>query len=180
MLMVAFRALPVVLACWLGSAAAAGPAPAARIPVTVVKVSDGDTLQVREMKHSIRIASMDSPELGHGRDRPGQPYAQASRKALLDLVGRSRAVEAVCYERDRYDRHICDLFVDGESVSRTLVGMGMAWANEAAGGRYLRDRQLLDLQRKARAEQVGLWAAPGQTPPWEWRSACWRDGHCQD
>lgn len=156
----------------------AGQTPSARVSVAVVKVKDGDTLQVREFLHDIRLASVDSPELGHGKNRPGQPFAQASRKALLDLVGRARTVEAACYERDRYERHICDLFVDGAAVSHSLVASGMAWANVAADGRYLRDRRLLALQQKAQQSAVGIWSQKQQIPPWEWRSLCWKEGRC--
>lgn len=162
------------------AAAMAGHGPSARVPVTVVKVKDGDTLQVREFMHDIRLASVDSPELGHGNDRPGQPFAQVSRKALLDLVGRSRSVEAACYERDRYQRHICDLYVDGAAVSHALVASGMAWANTASEGRYLRDRGLLQLHRQSQAAGRGLWAQKGPVPPWEWRKACWQEGRCGD
>lgn len=151
-----------------------------RAQVTVLKIKDGDTLQVREFLHDIRLASVDSPELGHGKNRPGQAFAQVSRKALLDLVGRARTVEAACYERDRYERHICDLFVDGVAVSHSLVVSGMAWANVAAEGRYLRDRRLLALQQQAQKSAVGIWSQKHQVPPWEWRSACWKEGRCAD
>jgi len=164
----------------MATAVFAGQGPSERVQVTVVKVKDGDTVQVREFLHDIRLASVDSPELGHGKTRPGQAFAQVSRKALLDLVGRARTVEAACYERDRYERHICDLFVDGVAVSHSLVVSGMAWANVAAEGRYLRDRRLLALQQQAQKSAVGIWSQKHQVPPWEWRSACWKEGRCAD
>lgn len=150
----------------------------ARMAVTPVLVKDGDTVQVREFVHDIRLASIDSPELGHGRKKPGQAYAQVARKALADLLGNSRSVEAVCYERDRYERPVCDLYADGQSVNRALVASGMAWANQGAGGRYLRDTQLLALEAQAKARGDGLWANPAPVEPWVWRGACWKDGRC--
>lgn len=150
-----------------------------RIPVTPAIVKDGDTVQVREFRHDIRLASIDSPELGHGRHKPGQAFAQASRKALIDLVSDGRRIEAFCYERDRYERPVCDLYADGRSVSRALVASGMAWANQAAGGRYLRDKQLVLLQAQAQVRKEGLWADPAPMEPWVWRDACWKDGRCE-
>lgn len=151
-----------------------------RIPVTPVLIKDGDTVQVREFVHDIRLASIDSPELGHGRYKPGQAYAQVSRKALVDLLRSGRRIEALCYERDKYQRMVCDLYADNQSVNSALVASGMAWANQAAGGRYLRDKKLLALQAQARARGDGLWASKAPIEPWVWRDACWKDGHCAE
>lgn len=50
--------LALVLLGWFAPSAMAQE----RIPVTVVSVKDGDTLQVRELAQDIRIASIDAPE----------------------------------------------------------------------------------------------------------------------
>uniref|UniRef100_UPI004055766A hypothetical protein n=1 Tax=Orrella sp. TaxID=1921583 RepID=UPI004055766A len=55
---------------------------------------------------------------------------------------------------------------------------GMAWANQQAGGKYLRDKSLLLLQAQAKAAKRGIWAEPNPTPPWVWRYECWRNGKC--
>lgn len=149
-----------------------------RVEVTPVLVKDGDTVQVREFVHDIRLASIDSPELGHGRHKPGQAFAQVSRKALVDLLRNGRRIEALCYERDKYQRMVCDLYADSQSVNSALVATGMAWANQAAGGRYLRDKRLLALQAQAKARGDGLWANKAPVEPWVWRDVCWKDGNC--
>ena len=149
-----------------------------RIPVRVVLVKDGDTVQVREFTHGIRIASIDAPESHHARGRPGQSFANVSRKGLVELLGNSRQVEAYCYELDRYQRAVCDVFADGRSVGRDLVANGLAWANESGGGRYLRDKQLLALQAQARARKAGLWAEAQPIEPWVWRDRCWKQEQC--
>lgn len=151
-----------------------------RILVTPVLIKDGDTVQVREFVHDIRLASIDSPELGHGRYKPGQAYAQVSRKALVDLLRNGRRIEALCYERDKYQRMVCDLYADNQSVNGALVASGMAWANQAAGGRYLRDKRLLALQAQAKVRGDGLWASKAPIEPWVWRDVCWKDGHCAE
>lgn len=151
-----------------------------RIPVTVVSVKDGDTLKVRELAQDIRIASIDAPETGHGRQKQGQPFGQAARTALVAIMGPAgkASVQAACYERDRYERHICDIFVDGQSAGRTLVAMGLAWANMSNSGRYLRDRELLQIQEQSKAAGKGLWGASNPVEPWQWRKACWVDLDC--
>lgn len=179
--------LTAVLSVFSGISAAqggwgAGTAPELvalkRISVSVVTVTDGDTVRVREFQNAIRIASIDAPETSHARKRPGQPFSQASRTALIGLLGGGRRIEAYCYERDRYERPVCDLYADNESVGRALVASGLAWANEGGGGRYLRDRQLLTLEHQAQERKAGLWADRRPIEPWVWRNRCWRQEQC--
>ncbi|CAM5183563.1 Endonuclease YncB(Thermonuclease family) OS=Castellaniella defragrans OX=75697 GN=HNR28_001113 PE=4 SV=1 [Castellaniella defragrans] len=143
----------------------------------VVHVADGDTLtlQVRESAtHRIRLASIDAPEIGHGRKQPGQPYGQASRRALADLVA-GHTVTLRCYEQDQYGRDICDVpLTDGRTANQAQVAAGMAWANRQGGGKYLRDGRLPDLERQARTQRLGLWRDAHPLPPWEWRWKCWK------
>lgn len=164
-----------VAASWTG--AQISP-PQDTYPLTgrVVDVSDGDTLTllVRGERERVRLASIDAPETAHGRKRPAQPYSQASRQALAGQVA-GGTYTLLCYERDRYRRHICDVpLADGDTVSRRMVAMGMAWANMQGGGKYMRDPALPGLQDEARAARLGLWSQPGAVAPWEWRRRCWR------
>lgn len=152
--------------------------PLKRVPVQVVLVKDGDTVQVREFLHDIRIASIDAPESAHARRRPGQPFGAASKKTLIEVLGKAKRVEAYCYEKDRYQRPVCDVYADGQSVGRTLVANGLAWANQSGAGRYLRDKQLLKLQADARSRKAGLWADFEPVEPWVWRDRCWKEERC--
>ncbi|MER1967140.1 thermonuclease family protein [Castellaniella sp. GW247-6E4] len=173
--------LAVAFAVGLGATAfglgVEGATPAQTYSLTgrVVSVSDGDTLTllVGRARERIRLASIDAPETSHGRDRPGQPFGQAARKALAEQIAGGTYTLA-CYERDRYERHVCDLPLGGgETASRRLVAAGMAWANMQGGGKYMRDAVLPGLQDKARAQRLGLWARPDAVAPWEWRWRCW-------
>jgi endonuclease YncB( thermonuclease family) len=147
----------------------------------IVHVADGDTVTLLAggKQHRIRLASIDAPETGHGRDKPGQPFAQASRHSLETLVA-GRTLTAHCYEQDRYGRDVCDLPAeDGETANRKQVEAGYAWANTVRHGEYLRDASLPALEREARAARKGLWAQPGAVPPWVWRYECWNERKCQ-
>ncbi|MGB6007335.1 thermonuclease family protein [Castellaniella sp.] len=142
----------------------------------VVQVADGDTLTllVGRQRQRVRLASIDAPETGHGRAQPGQPYGQAARKALADLVA-GKTLTLRCYEQDQYGRDICDVpLADGRQANRLMVAGGMAWANRQGGGKYLRDAGLADLERQARQQRLGLWRDPKPVPPWEWRWKCWK------
>lgn len=145
----------------------------------VVRVSDGDTvnLLVGSKQERIRLASIDAPETAHGSSQPGQPFGEASRKNLAQYVA-GKTLTVVCFEKDRYERHICDIPVDGTTANRLQVEQGMAWANQQAKGKYLRDRTLIDLEKAARQKKLGLWSEPGAVAPWTWRVQCWKNKKC--
>jgi micrococcal nuclease len=145
----------------------------------VVRVSDGDTvnLLVENKQERIRLASIDAPETAHGSSQPGQPFGEASRKNLAEYVA-GKTLTVVCFEKDHYDRHICDIPVNGTTANRLQVEQGYAWANQQAKGKFLRDNSLPELEKSARQKKLGLWAEPGAVAPWEWRVACWKNKKC--
>jgi len=145
----------------------------------VVQVSDGDTINllVEKKQEHIRLASIDAPETAHGSERPGQPFGEASRKNLAQYVA-GKTLTVTCFEKDRYDRHICDIPVEGTTANRLQVEQGMAWANQQAKGKYLRDKSLPDLEKAARQKKLGIWSEPGAVSPWQWRVECWKNKKC--
>ena len=146
----------------------------------VVSVSDGDTLNVlvNGRTERIRLASIDAPELGKGSQQPGQPYGQASRRALADLVA-GETVALRCFERDRYQRAICDVpLPDGTTANQQQVLAGMAWANMEKRGQFIRDASIRDLEQQARLAKRGLWQDASPVEPWVWRYQCWRQKQC--
>lgn len=148
-----------------------------------VNILDGDTLVLLtddRRRLTVRLASIDAPEGSHTdrhRGRVGQPFSANSRSFLQSLV-KGRDVLARCVDLDRYDRSVCEIFVDGASVNVEMVKAGWAWANLASNGRYLRDRSLPSVQESARAARRGIWAGLHPVPPWEWRKRCWEMGDC--
>jgi len=183
--MTSFFCRSFVLVCLLaasGSALSDTPREARRpfpLQGEVVQVMDGDTvgLRIGRRNETIRLASIDAPETGKP-GRPGQPYSQASRRALENLV-RGKAVIAHCYEVDAYDRNICDIrLADGTNVNEAQVRAGMAWANREGRDKFLRDKRLPQVEHQARAQGRGLWADRDPMSPWQWRYTCWRQHQC--
>lgn len=174
-------ALGLVLSVAMPARAQADSVESYRLSGTVERVLDGDTLRLdtgARRKRVVRLASIDAPE-GGTPGRPGQPFAQDSKRMLAGLA-QGRRVTAVCHETDAYERDICDVsLADGISVNREMVRAGMAWANMEGRGKYLRDPGLPALQREARAARRGLWAQDAPMEPWQWRHACWRKGQCR-
>ncbi len=149
----------------------------------VIHVDDGDTVVLlvpgNQQVH-VRLSSIDAPEASHTKKetgRIGQPYAENAKRYLASLV-KGQTVDAHCFEQDRYGRSVCELIANGSSVNRQMVEQGWAWANQATNGRYLRDKSLKALESKARGARAGLWAGAHPIPPWEWRSACWKNSRC--
>lgn len=180
-----FGALVSVVGLWESNQTPLQVVPAAQASGTysltgrVVQVSDGDTINllVEKKQERIRLASIDAPETAHGSERPGQPFGEASRKNLAQYVA-GKTLTVTCFEKDRYDRHICDIPVEGTTANRLQVEQGMAWANQQAKGKYLRDKSLPDLEKAARQKKLGLWSEPGAVSPWEWRVVCWKNKKC--
>lgn len=159
------------------SKAAKGPY---QLQGTVSHVADGDTinLQVDGQRERIRLANIDAPESGGRADRPGQPYADQSQKALAALV-LDKTITVDCFEQDHYGRNICDIpMSDGKTVNQYLVEQGMAWAYTGSGGRYLRDKSLVAVQEQATKAKRGLWKDKKPVAPWVWRVECWQKKQC--
>lgn len=179
----AIEAIGVMLAIALMSGHAATYAAGYELRGKVVYVDDGDTvvlLSAGNVQEKIRLSSIDAPETAHTSHetgRLGQPFSDRSRVYLAGLV-KGKSVTARCAERDQYGRNVCDILVEGISANREMVAAGMAWANRAAHGRYLRDPEVLRLEQQARARRMGLWADSRPVEPWLWRTECWKRNTC--
>lgn len=139
----------------------------------VDNVLDGDTFHGRIVRGSplrgvkivrdslvpVRLQGVDAPE-------KDQPWGIKAREALAGMVeGDTVLVEIV--ERDAYRRVLGVVRRDGMDVNAALVAHGHAWMF-----RKYTDSPLLDsLERVARGQRRGLWAAGSgkPIPPWEWR-----------
>lgn len=148
--------LPLVVAC--ASAADEG-----LLHGRVLRVVDGDTLDVRLSSGRIRVRlqGVDAPE----HDQPGG--REATRFLRGHLNDRDVVLEPVT--QDRYDRLVAIVRLGTLDLNRELVREGHAWAYR----HYLRheDRPLCTLEHQARKAGRGLWqqgAAP--RAPWEHRT----------
>ncbi len=132
----------------------------------VVGVSDGDTLTVRMEsgnQERIRLATIDAPETG-------QPYSQASKKSLSDLVfGKQVRVEEI--GRDRYGRMVGEVRLGGLNVNVEQIRRGFAWHYKAYEHQQSAEQRRVYsfAEETARAAKVGLWRDQNPVPPWAWR-----------
>lgn len=170
----------------LGSLGALNPGPAVADEVRytlagrVVQVADGDTFTIlaEGKQRRIRMASIDAPEVKKDQQRPGQPFAQASKDALAKLIA-GKTLTLHCFEKDRYERYVCDVPLDdGITANQKQVADGMAWANMEGRGKFMRDPELPGLEDQARRSRIGLWKDADPVRPWAWRYQCWQKQQC--
>jgi endonuclease YncB( thermonuclease family) len=142
------------------------PAHADTLFGTVVRILDGDTVEVLDVRkdlHRIRLAGIDAPE-------SKQPFGTKAKQQLSALVG-GEAVSVEWHKRDRYGRTVGTLMVDGMDVNLAMVRAGYAWwYREYAGEQSPSDRRLYEAaENAARRDGDGLWTDPRPIAPWDWR-----------
>ena len=156
------RALALLVSCAFVTSSLADT-----ITGKVVSVADGDTLTILDSaraQHKVRLAQIDAPETGHGKNKPAQSFGNDSKQSLAELTF-GKVVTASCGDTDRYGRSVCGITVDGLDVNREQVRRGMAWVYR----RYAHDKTLFQVEEEAQSAKRGLWRASGAVPPWEWR-----------
>ena len=133
-------------------------------------IYDGDTLRVTDGSQEIkvRLCGIDAPE----RD---MPMGVESRDHLRNIVAQGDGtIVVVPIETDRYGRLVAELFVPIEPdlelpVNAQMVADGMAYHYEQFSSRCLRPQLLANVEAEAKANALGVWAAPDAMKPWEYR-----------
>lgn len=132
----------------------------------VIKVSDGDTLNIQKVENGkfvgemlrIRMYGMDAPE-------KSQDYGSESRQALEKLVtGKNLSVEVK--NKDRYGRTVAIIYANGKNVNEEMVKTGNAWWYQEYAKK---DTQFEKYQENAKQKKLGLFSRKGYTEPWNYR-----------
>lgn len=145
------------------TAAAAASERAALLTVRVVRVIDGDTIEVcclKGRRERVRYIGINTPETRHPTrgEEPGGRQATAVNRHLVE--GKAVRLELDVQERDRYGRLLAYVWVTRNGaevmVNAELVRLGYAQVmtvppNVRHVGLFLR------LQREAREARRGLW-----------------------
>ncbi len=120
----------------------------------VVSVSDGDTITLLDeakVQYKIRLVGIDAPE-------KTQSFGQASKRNLSDLIF-GKEVHVEWFKKDRYQRTLGKVILNGQDICLEQVRRGMAWHYK----KYQREQSLEDqrvyseAEVKARASRLGLW-----------------------
>ncbi len=143
-----FLALLLVVAIVLLSCAPV----ATESQVTVVRVIDGDTIEIAGGAH-VRYIGMDTPETYPKVEFYG-PEAKAKNIELVE--GKLVTLEKDVSETDKYGRLLRYVYVDGVFVNGELVRLGYAEAvSYPPDTRY--QWQPEQLEKEAKAAKLGIW-----------------------
>ncbi len=145
----------------------------------VAKVVDGDTVDLdapdgEKRTTRVRLWGVDTPEV-HTPGEPPMHYGpEASDFAKRHLAGRE--VETLLVEgetRGKYGRLLAYLRLPGEETTfnERLIVTGHGYADWRFDHPY--KERFLEAERKARRQEIGLWAevTPGKMPGWRRRRA---------
>lgn len=132
----------------------------------VVGVADGDTITVLDasnIQYKIRLSGIDAPE-------KKQAFGQVSKKSLSDFVY-DKQVIIDWSKRDRYQRIVGKVLINGVDANLEQVKRGMAWFyKKYQNEQPLQDRlDYLHAHEAAEKGHVGLWADSEVVAPWDFR-----------
>ena len=168
--------IATLLFCLISISIVFAKEPIRSIEGTVVKVSDGDTIQVIDShgtKVKVRFYGIDCPETEKGNKRTGkiskqgQPYGEEAYRILQGKLRRQH-VRLDVMDIDRYGRTVSIVWLGDRNINLEMVAEGWAWAYT----QYL-DRphasEYLQAEEQARTKRLGLWQQSNPLPPWEFR-----------
>ncbi|MBI2836480.1 MAG: thermonuclease family protein [Chloroflexi bacterium] len=145
-----FLLLPLLTLLLLSSCASTGPAATAPDTALVIRVIDGDTIDI-EGGIRVRYIGIDTPE----RDEVFYREATEANRRLVE--GKNVRLEKDVSDKDRYGRLLRYVWVGDRMVNVELVRLGMAEAKS-----YPPDVKYQDyfeqLEKEARAAGRGVWA----------------------
>lgn len=138
----------------------------------VVRVLDGDTVTAAGQGGTIkiRLVGIDAPETGKKKHDPGQPFAQASKKYLTQMV-LDKTITLKAYGQDRYGRVLGVLFAGEINVNLTMVAGGFAEVYRGRPPKGLLMKPYQIAESGARTEKRGMWAqGPEYVSPKDYRA----------
>jgi endonuclease YncB( thermonuclease family) len=131
---------------------------------SVAKVFDGDTFALSGGAR-VRLAGIDTPELGHG-EGPDAPWAREAERLLGRILAESGGqvrLEPARESHDAYGRLLAHIYTrSGRSIQEQILqaGFGLGYARPP-------NLEHLDCYRaaetRARRRQLGLWHLPPRT-----------------
>ena len=165
-----------IIILWAISPACHAKEPIRTIEGIDTKVSDGDTINVRDSLGTlvkVRLYGIDAPETGKANkntgqvSKPGQPYGEEAFQALqMKILRRSVKVDILAV--DLYKRSVGIVYLNGKNINLEMVAEGHAWAYR----QYLHRphaSEYLQAEEEARGKRLGIWQQSNPQAPWEFR-----------
>jgi len=127
---------------------------------TVVEVIDGDTVVVRTRDGAtdlVRLLGVDTPETVHPTEGVECFGPEASAYLAARLAGQTVRLENDVERRDRYDRRLAYVYLDGVRINDELLELGYARLLVIDPNRA-HARDMLRAELDAKSNDRGVWA----------------------
>jgi len=128
---------------------------------TVTRVIDGDTIELSGGE-TVRYIGIDTPEVSE-KNSSGwiynpMPFAEKAKDFNRKLVeGKSVKLEFDVQKKDKYNRLLAYVYIEGKMVNIEMVRQGLAMIyTYPPNVKY--SKMFLDFQREAKDSKIGLWA----------------------
>ena len=151
---------PIVLSLLVGAPAAAQTWQGTTYDAVVMRVPDGDTIEVRigNVTETVRYIGIGTLRINDTQGRPA--YRDAARQMNEALVSRQPVKLVLDVQpRDRQGRLLAYVYVAGQLVNAELLRRGFAEVVSYPPNVQYRP-ELVELQRQARQARRGLWGIP--------------------
>ncbi|WLR50076.1 thermonuclease family protein [Bacillus tianshenii] len=129
----------------------------------VTNVVDGDTIDImlNGKEERVRLLLVDTPETKHP-NKPVQPFGPEAFEFVKDtLTGQTVQVEYDGPKRDKYDRLLAYIWVDGKNFNQMLLEEGLARLAYVYDPPYTHYETFMKAQNKAMNDQLGIWSLDG-------------------
>lgn len=136
---------------------------------TILRVIDGDTIAIgnknakkvpRSRKYrgeiKIRLIGVNAPE-SHKSFKDVEPMGKEVKKwAVEKFTGKRVRIEYDDEKKDRFDRHLCYVYIGKHMINEILAKKGMAFV-ETVGKNNKYELKLLKAQKHAKLNKKGIW-----------------------
>ncbi|MYL43946.1 thermonuclease family protein [Virgibacillus salexigens] len=133
--------------------------------VTVDRVVDGDTVKVEFPSgetETVRLLLIDSPESVHPT-KPVQPYGEEASDFAKDTLkeGQTLTLEKGDPERDKYDRLLGYIWVDGKNFNQLMIEEGFARVAYVYEPNTKYVDEFREAEKAAEQESNNIWSIDG-------------------
>lgn len=134
-----------------------------RVQAQVTEVVDGDTFKAKigDKEETIRLILVDTPETKHP-NKPKQPFGEEASNFTGKLLtyGTTVELEYDVEQRDKYNRVLAYVYVNGESLQEKLLSEGLARvAVYPPNTKY--QEKFESIQEEAKNKKMGIWSIDG-------------------
>ncbi|MFC1863868.1 thermonuclease family protein [Thermodesulfobacteriota bacterium] len=142
------------------------PTPSLASPSKVIRVVDGDTIVVdyKGKSEKVRLLRVNTPESVHPDKKQNIPMGKvASDYTKNRLHGKLVNLQFEGELRDRYNRLLAYVFIDGMNFNVELVEQGLSPYYTQYGKSKKYDKTFRSAEKQARNNNLGIWSDPELT-----------------